>query len=109
MQHTRQTMKQNTLQYSIYDQGQGESGPVENSIETGQAYLAARGNHCRGSRPMGNRYGPPRSNDIYSSNVSKPQKHLTSPLLAYCREQNDTYRKYCSAASRVAELNNQYY
>ena len=56
------------------------------------------GNHGRGSKPMGNRYGPPRPNDIYFSNVSKPQKHLTSPLLAYCREQNDTYRKYCSAA-----------
>ena len=45
---------------------------------------------------------------IYSSNVSKPQKHLTSPLPACCREQNDTNRKYCSAAGRVAELNNHY-
>ena len=45
---------------------------------------------------------------IYSSNVSKPQKHLTSPLPACCREQNDTNRKYCSAAGRVAELDNHY-
>ena len=74
---------------------------------TGKAYLAARGNHGRGSRHMGNRYGPPIPNDIYSSNVSKPQKHLFSPLLANCREQNDTNRKYCSASSRVVELNNQ--
>ena len=42
---------------------------------------------------------------IYSSNVSKPQKHPTSPLPACCREQNDTNRKYCSAAGRVAENN----
>ena len=104
MKHTRQTMKHR--HFTIHDL---RSGPEENSIETGQAYLAARGNHGRDSRPMGNRYGPPRPNYIYSSNVSKPQKHLTLPLLAYCREQNDTNRKYYSAASRVTELNNQYY
>ena len=64
-----------------------------NFIETGWAYLAARGNHGRDSKPMGNPNGHPRSNGIYSSNVSKPQKHLTSPLPACCREQNDTNRK----------------
>ena len=62
---------------------------------------------------MGNPYGKPEWTPkaqcgIYSSNVSKPQKHLTSPLPACCREQNDTNRKYCSAAGRVAELNNHY-
>ena len=36
--------------------------------------------------------------------MSKPQKHLTSPLPASCRVQNDTNRKYCSAAGRVAIL-----
>ena len=100
---TPQTMKHRYL--TIHDL---LSGPGENSIYTGEAYLAARGNHGRSSRPMGNRYGPPMPNDI-SSNVGKPQKHLASLLLAYCREQNDTNRKYCSAASRVAELNNHYY
>ena len=32
------------------------------SIETGQACLAARGNHGGDSRPIGNRNGPPRPN-----------------------------------------------
>ena len=41
-----------TLQYTIYDQDQGDSGLEKNSIETGWAYLAARGNHGSGSRPM---------------------------------------------------------
>ena len=46
-----------------------------NSVETGWAYLAARGNHGRDSRPMRNPNGHPRPNGIYSSNMSKPFKH----------------------------------
>ena len=80
-----------------------------NFIDTGWAYLAARGNHGRDSRPMGYLNGHPRPNGIYTSNESKPQKHLTSPLPACCREQNDTNCKYCSAADRAAEVDNNYF
>ena len=77
-----------------------------NSFETRWAYLAARRNHGRHTRPIGNPNGHPRPNGIYSSNVSKSQKYLTSPLPACCREQNDTNRRYFSAAGKVAELDN---
>lgn len=42
----------------------------------------------------------------YSSNVSKPQQHFTSPLPACYKEQNHTNPIYCSSACKVAELNN---
>ena len=94
-----------TLDKHIYTQKQiirSESKLIEaedyTSIETGQAYLAARGNHGNDSRPMGNPNGPQTPCGIYSSNVGKPQKHLTSLLPACCNEQNDTNHKYCSTA-----------
>ena len=60
----------NTFQYTIYDRGQGESVPEENSIETGQAYLSARGNRCR-AVDLWETDMDPKPNDNYSSNVSK--------------------------------------
>ena len=65
------------------------------------------------NRPMGNPNGPPRPNGgIYSSTfVSKPQKHLTIyPWTSLvCREQNDTNRKYCSAAGRCRRTKQWHY
>lgn len=43
---------------------------------------------------------------IYSSNVSKPQKHLTSPLSTCCREQNETNIKE-NIAQQLAEWQNE--
>ena len=70
--------------------------------------LPAKGNHGRDSRPMGNPNEHPKPNGIYSFNVSKPQKHLTSPL-PLVAESKTTLIVNTAQQLAVAELDNHYF